>query len=85
MNQTITPGNAPAIRASRALRAINVRKMCVRAILLARRKSITLLCLCAMLSFAGAVIESIALTYSAAFIALGLVNLELSSKKGGEK
>lgn len=85
MQSTITPGYAPAIRASRALRTVNVRKMCARAVSLARRKSVTLLCLCAMLSFAGAVIESIALTYSAAFITLGLVNLELSDKKGGAK
>lgn len=34
MNQTISAGNAPAVRASRALRMIDVRKKCASALAL---------------------------------------------------
>lgn len=83
MNQTITMGNAPAVRASRALRAINVRKMCARAISLARRKSVTLAVISAASCYAGALIECNPLTYAAAFTALGFVRLADSAQKGG--
>ena len=83
MNQTITMGHAPAVRASRALRAVNVRKMCARAISLARRKSVTLAAISATLSAVGVAVASNPLTYSAAFVALGFV--WLANKEGGEK
>lgn len=83
MNQTITMGHAPAVRASRALRAVNVRKMCARAISLARRKSLTLAAISATLSVVGVAVASNPLTYSAALVALGFV--WLANKEGGEK
>lgn len=85
MNQTITMGNAPAVRASRALRAVNVRKMCARAISLARRKSVTLAAISAALSVAGVAIASNPLTYSAALSALGFVYIATEYQEGGEK
>lgn len=84
MNQTITMGNAPAVRASRALRAINVRKMCARAISLARRKSVTLAVISAASCYAGALLGYDPLTYTAAFVALGFVRLADSTPKGGD-
>lgn len=84
MNQTITMGHAPAVRASRALRAVNVRKMCARAVSLARRKSLTLAAISATLSVVGVAVASDPLTYSAALGALGFVRLADSDKKGGE-
>lgn len=84
MNQTITMGHAPAVRASRALRAVNVRKMCARAISLARRKSLTLAAISATLSVVGVALASNPLTYTAAFVALGFVRLADSGQKGGE-
>lgn len=84
MNQTISLGHAPAVRASRALRAVNVRKMCARAVSLARRKSLTLAAISATLSVVGVAVASNPLTYSAAFVALGFVRLADSSQKGGD-
>ena len=75
-------GHAPAIRASRALRAEDVRKMCVRAISLARRKSVTLAVISAASCYAGALLGYDPLTYTAAFVALGFVRL--ACRKGGE-
>ena len=83
MNQTISLGHAP--RASRALRAVNVRKMCARAISLARRKSVTLAVISAALSVAGIALGSDPLTYVAGFAALGFVRLADSGQKGGDK
>ena len=40
MNALTLQGHSPAVRASRALRAVNVRKMCSRALELARRASL---------------------------------------------
>lgn len=85
MNQTISLGHAPAPRASRALRAVNVRKMCARAISLARRKSLTLAAISATLSVVGVALASNPLTYSAALVALGFVRLADSGQKGGDK
>jgi hypothetical protein len=85
MNQALLMGHAPAVRASRALRSVNVRKMCVRAISLARRKSLTLAAISATLSVAGVAVNSDPLTYTAAFVALGFVRLADSSQKGGEE
>lgn len=85
MNQTITMGHAPAVRASRALRAVNTRKMCVRAISLARRKSLTLAVISAAACYAGALLGYDPLTYTAAFVTLGFVRLADSTPKGGEK
>lgn len=83
-NALTLQGHAPAVRASRALRAVNVRKMCARAISLARRKSLTLAAISAALSVVGVAVASNPLTYSAAFVALGFVRLADSSQKGGE-
>lgn len=77
-------GQAPAVRASRALRAVNVRKMCARAISLARRKSVTLAVISAASCYAGALLGYDPLTYTAAFVALGFVRLADSGQKGGE-
>lgn len=84
MNQTITMGHAPAVRASRALRAVNVRKMCVRAISLARRKSVTLAAISATLSVVGVALASNPLTYSAAMAALGAAFVATECQEGGE-
>lgn len=84
MNQTISMGHAPAVRASRALRAVSVRKMCVRAISLARRKSVTLAVMSAVALYAGIALGSELFTCSAAFAALGFVRLALQTEKGGE-
>lgn len=84
MNQTISMGHAPAVRASRALRAVSVRKMCVRAISLARRKSVTLAVISAVLSVIGIAIGSDPLTYAAGFTALGFVYVATECQKGGE-
>lgn len=84
MNQTISMGHAPAVRASRALRAVNVRKMCARAISLARRKSLTLAVISAAAVYAGVIIGSDPMTYAAALTALGFVNLADSTPEGGE-
>lgn len=83
-NALTLQGHAPAVRASRALRAVNVRKMCARAISLARRKSLTLAAISATLSVVGVALASNPLTYTAAFVALGFVRLADSGQKGGE-
>ena len=85
MNALTLQGHAPAVRASRALRAVNVRKMCARAISLARRKSLTLAVISAALSVAGIALGSDPLTYVAGFVALGFVRLADSGQKGGDK
>lgn len=88
MNQTITMGHAPAVASvrtfrSRALRAVNVRKMCARAVSLARRKSVTIAAISAIATYAGIIIECDPLTFSAAFAALGSLCLADKSRKGG--
>ena len=83
-NALTLQGHAPAVRASRALRAINVRKMCARAISLARRKSVTLAVMSAVALYAGIALGSELFTCSAAFAALGFVRLALQTEKGGE-
>lgn len=89
MNQTISLGHAPAVASgrtlrSRALRSVNVRKMCVRAVSLARRKSLTLAAISATLSVAGVAVASDPLTYSAALVALGAAYVATECQKGGE-
>ncbi|MGN0236778.1 MAG: hypothetical protein ACI4AK_01620 [Lepagella sp.] len=84
MNQTITMSQAPAVRASRALRAVNVRKMCVRAISLARRKSLTLAVMSVIALYVGISLDSLPVTLTAAFAAIGFLYLADHSKKGGE-
>lgn len=81
MNALTLQGHAPA---SRALRATNLRKMCVRAISLARRKSLTLAVISAASCYAGALLGYDPLTYTAAFVALGFVRFADSTPKGGE-
>lgn len=83
-NALTLQGYTPAVRASRALRALNVRKMCARAISLARRKSVTLAAISAATCYAGALLGYDPLTYTAAFVALGFVRLVASTQKGGE-
>lgn len=85
MNQTITMGYLPAVRASRALRAVNVRKMCARAISLARRFSMALAIIFTIISYVGILFGSEIVNCLAGAIALGFVCLADSTKKGGEK
>lgn len=85
MNQTISLGHAPAVRASRALRSVNVRKMCARAISLARRKSLTLAAISATLSVVGVAVASNPLTYSAALVAIGAAYVATECQEGGEE
>lgn len=85
MNQELSLGHAPAVPSSRALRAVNVRKMCVRAISLARPKSVTLAAISATLSVAGVALASNPLTYSAALAAIGFVYIATEFQEGGEK
>ncbi len=80
MNALTLQGHAPA---SHSLRAVNVRKMCVRAISLARRKSVTLAVISAASCYAGALLGYDPLTYTAAFVALGFVRLADCGQKGG--
>lgn len=82
MNALTIQGHAPAVRASRALRAEDVRKMCARAISLARRKSVTLAAISAASCYAGALLGYDPITFTAAFVALGFVRL--ACRKGGE-
>lgn len=84
MNQALSLGHVPAVRASRALRAIDVRKMCARAFSLTRRKSVTLAVISATLSVAGVALASDPLTYSAALGALGFVYIATELQEGGE-
>lgn len=84
MNQALSLSHAPAVRASRALRAVNVRNLCVRAISLARRKSLTIAAISATLSVAGVALASNPLTYSAAMAALGAVYVATEHQEGGE-
>lgn len=85
MNQTITMGYTPAVRASRALCAVNVRKMCVRVLYLARRKSLTLAVISTAACYVSSLLGNDPLTYTAAFVALGFIGLADSTPKGGEK
>lgn len=85
MNQTITMGHAPAVRARRALTRIDVHKAYTRTLAFARRKSVTIAAISAALSVAGVALASNPLTYSAALAALGFVRLADSGQKGGEK
>lgn len=70
--------------ASRALRTADVRKMCIRALALARRKSLTLAVISAASCYAGALLGYDPLSYTAAFVALGFVRFADSTPKGGE-
>ena len=84
MNQTITMGHAPAVRASRALRAVNVRKMCARAVSLARRKSLTLAAISAASCYAGAILDCEIVAFTAAFASLAFLMVSDKNRKGGE-
>lgn len=75
-------GHAPAVRASRALRAVDVRKMCARAISLARRKSTTIAVIGAAVCFAAALAGYDAAMFAGAFAALAAVRTH--AEKGGE-
>lgn len=85
MNQTITMGNKPVVRASRALRPVNVRRMCVRALELARRKSLTLAVISTIAVFAGVILGIEPLICISALVAFGFLYLADNSKKGGTK
>ena len=85
MNQTISMGNAPAVRASRALRSFNVRRMCVRAIALARRFSLALAIIFTVISYVGILFGSEKFYCLTATIALGFICLADSTQKGGDK
>ncbi|MDE6234289.1 MAG: hypothetical protein K2M56_00880 [Muribaculaceae bacterium] len=85
MNQTISMGYSPAIRASRALRSLNVRRMCVRAIAPARRFSLALAIIFTVISYVGILFGSEIINCLAATVALGFVCLADSTQKGGEE
>ena len=82
MNQTITMGNKPTVRASRALRPVNVRRMCVRALELARRKSLTLAVISTLAVFAGVILGNEPLICISALVAFGFLYLADNTKKG---
>lgn len=84
MDQTITMGQAPAVRASRALTSIDVRKACIRTISFIRRHAVTLAVMSAAALYAGIALGSELLTCSAALAALALVRLALTAEKGGD-
>ncbi len=84
MQTTITLGHAPAVRASRALTSIDVRKACIRTISIIRRNAVTLAVMSAVALYAGIALGSELFTCSAAFAALGFVRLALQTEKGGE-
>jgi hypothetical protein len=77
------PSMTPTVRISRALRAINVRKMCTSAISLARRKSLTLAAISAASCYAGVILGCDALAFTAAFASLGFLLVSDKCKKGG--
>lgn len=77
-------GHAPAVRASRALRAVNVRKTCVRAISLARRKSLTLAVISAAVCYISLLLDADAVMYASGTITLAAVRLAHPAQKGGE-
>ena len=83
MQSTITLGNSPAIRASRALRAIDVRRMCVRAIALVRRFSLALASIFTIITYTGILFCTEVFHYLTATIALGFICLADSTQKGG--
>lgn len=85
MNQALSMGNSPAIRASRALRSINVWRMCLRAIALARRFSLTLAVIFSVVSYAGMLTGHEIFFCLTATVALCFVWLADSTKKGGEE
>lgn len=79
------PSMTPTVRISRALRAINVRKMCVSAIALVRRQSLTIASISAASCYAGVILGCDALAFTAAFASLGFAWLADKYRKGGEK
>lgn len=85
MDQTINlQGHAPAVRASRALTRIDVRKAYTRTLAFARRKAVTLAVISAAACYTGALFSCDPLTYTAAFVALGFVRLSDSTPEGGD-
>lgn len=77
-------GHAPAVRATRALTRINVRKACIRTLSIVRRKAVTLAVMSAVAVYAGLLLDSNPITYSAALAALGFVRLATPTEEGGE-
>ena len=72
MQNVVSLGHVPAVRASRALS-------------FARRKSVTLAVISAALSVIGIAIGSDPLTYAAGFTAFGFVYVATECQKGGDK
>lgn len=90
MQSTITMGHAPAVASvrtfrSRALRAVNVRKMCARAVSLARRQSLTFAAISAASCYAGELLGCDIVAFTAAFASLGFAWLADKNRKGGER
>lgn len=85
MNQTISMGNTPAIRASRALRYSNVRNLCNSARELAKRYAMAEAICSTVISYLGILISSEFITCLAASAALTFIHLYDSSKKGGKQ
>lgn len=83
-NALTIQGHVPA-GASRALRALNVRKMCVSALALVRRQSLTIASISAASCYAGVILGCDALAFTAAFASLGFAWLADKYRKGGEK
>ena len=84
MNQTILVGHAPAVRARRVISRFDVRKACIKTLSIVRRKAVTLAVMSAVTVYAGVLLDSAPITYSAALVALGFVRLANSGQKGGE-
>lgn len=84
MQNVVSLGHAPAVRASRALTRINARKACIRTLSLVRRKAVTLAVMSAVAVYAGVLFGSDPLIYSAALAALGFVYIATECQKGGE-
>lgn len=84
MNQALSLGHAPAVRASRALTRIDVRKACIRTLAFARGKAVTLAAISAATCYTGALFSCDPITYTSAFIALGFAYVATECQKGGE-
>lgn len=79
------PSMTSTVRVSRALSLRNVRKVCSRALALARRQSVTLAAISGAICYSGALLEQDPLTFAGAFATLAFVRLATPSRKGGEK
>lgn len=70
---------------SRALRTMDVRKMCVRTLALVRRAALPAAVISALATYAGVLVGSDPLTYTAAFTALAAAGIANSPGRRPEK